>query len=340
MRRGTAVPVLALLAGFFALVWLPGNRQASSPPAKSEDRIPRLTRLVAEQEEESAQAVASYQPKTQARIDDLGISVVDLLRQLPGVAQVEVGVRAEEATCRIVHLRDWHYVPKDLYAIDLKNATGRELSQDEIDRLHRELLLEVEAVQLEEMALLRCLIKYHGLKRIYCEGLTANDFPNYKEKVAVLREMEHSQISELRRQLSDVRGILKGADPDSERHKQAKKIEAEITDMIDQHRLRLLELGAPGRLLVAGEIDEVLPLDNAGLLDSARPVTPEGKIRLDPEKLKARRDAQVKAVLEKGAFGLIVLGGAHDLSENVRRLGHGRCEYVRVTTRRFKEFSE
>jgi hypothetical protein len=56
--------------------------------------------------------------------------------------------------------------------------------------------------------------------------------------------------------------------------------------------------------------------------------------------LKARQDTQVNGVLEKGAFGLIVLGGAHDLSDNVRRLGQGRCEYIRVTTRRFKEFSE
>jgi hypothetical protein len=35
---------------------------------------------------------------------------------------------------------------------------------------------------------------------------------------------------------------------------------------------------------------------------------------------------------------MIILGGSHDLSDNVRRLG--RCEYIRVTTRRFKEFSE
>jgi hypothetical protein len=90
--------------------------------------------------------------------------------------------------------------------------------------------------------------------------------------------------------------------------------------MIDEHRLRLLEIGAPGRLLIAGEIDDVLPLDDAELLDEAKPITPEGKVRLDPEKLKARQDAQVKSLLEKGAFGLIVLGGAHDLRDSVRRL--------------------
>jgi hypothetical protein len=341
MRRRTALPVLALLAGFVALLWMYGNHQSSSPPsAKDEDRIPKLTKLVADQEEESAQAVKNYQPKSQARIDDLGNSVDDLLRRLPGVAQVEVGVRAEKPTCRIVHLRDWHFVPKELYALDMKHATERELSQEEIDRLHRELLLEVEVVQLEQMALLRCLIKHHSLKHIYCEGLTANGLPNYKEKVAVLKDMEEKQINELRRQLAEVREIQKRADPKSDRHDPAKKIEAEITAMIDQHHLRLLELGAPGRLLIAGEIEEVLPLDDAGLLESAKPMTPEGKIRLDPEKLKARRDAQVKGVLNKGGFGLIVLGGSHDLSENVRRLGQGRSDYLRVTTRRFKEFSE
>jgi hypothetical protein len=105
-------------------------------------------------------------------------------------------------------------------------------------------------------------------------------------------------------------------------------------------RSQPLELGAPGRLLIAGEIDEVLPLDDADLLDRARPVTPQGKIRLDPERLKARQGAQVKAVLAKGVFGLIVLGGAHDLSDAVRRLGHGQCDYIRVTTRRFREFGE
>lgn len=63
-------------------------------------------------------------------------------------------------------------------------------------------------------------------------------------------------------------------------------------------------------------------------------------MKLDPEKLSARRDAQVKAVLDEGAFRLIVLGGFHDLSASVRRLGLGKCEYLRITTRRFKEFSE
>jgi hypothetical protein len=228
--------------------------------------------------------------------------VVELLGQLPGVARAEVGVQAEKPTCRIVHLRDWHFVPRDLFTIELRQTGGREWTAEEIEQQHQELLLEVEAVQLEQLAVLRCLIRHH--------------------------------------QLGDIRGLLQGMDPDTDRHRKAKQIEAEIAEMLHQYRVRLLELGAPGRLLIAGEIDEVLPLDDAGLLDRAQPVTPEGKVRLDPEKLKARQDAQVQAVRAKGGLGLIVLGGAHDLSDCVRRLGRGQCEYIRVTTRRFQEFSE
>jgi hypothetical protein len=40
--------------------------------------------------------------------------------------------------------------------------------------------------------------------------------------------------------------------------------------------------GAPGRLLLPGEIDGVLPLDDARLLYEANPVSPEGEVRAYP----------------------------------------------------------
>jgi hypothetical protein len=40
----------------------------------------------------------------------------------------------------------------------------------------------------------------------------------------------------------------------------------------------------------------------------------------NPEKRKARNDAQVKLVMERGNFGLIVLGGSHDLTDSAGRL--------------------
>jgi hypothetical protein len=35
-----------------------------------------------------------------------------------GCPQVEVAVHPEQPTHRIVHLRDWHFVPRDLYALN------------------------------------------------------------------------------------------------------------------------------------------------------------------------------------------------------------------------------
>jgi hypothetical protein len=325
-----ALAVAAILGPVALAVYFVVSRpSARHPPAEAENRIPLLKKLVDEQDQQSAQAIATYQPKTQARIDDLDISVVDLLRQLPGVLQVEAGVQTGKPTHRIVHLRDWHFVPKNLYAIDMKNAAGRELSDEEIDRLHQELLLEVQAVQLEQMALLRCLIQHHGLKRICAEGLTTNDLPSYKERVAVLRDMEKDQIPELRKQLRDVRNLIKGMQQtgrtNTQRYEQAKRIETEVDQMLDQHTVRLLELGAAGRLLIASEIAQVLPLDDGDLLEQAKPITPSGKVRMDPLKLTARRDAQVTAVLDHGAFGLPVNSFSSRLSINPPDFGFGRC---------------
>jgi hypothetical protein len=37
---------------------------------------------------------------------------------------------------------------------------------------------------------------------------------------------------------------------------------------------------------------------------------------------------------------VIVLGGSHDLSASIQRFGGGNCEYLRVTTKRFREIAE
>jgi hypothetical protein len=47
----------------------------------------------------------------------------------------------------------------------------------------------------------------------------------------------------------------------------------------------------------------------------------------------------VKAALASGPCSFIVLGGKHDLSESVRRLGSGTVEYIRVMMWRYKEYA-
>jgi hypothetical protein len=85
---------------------------------------------------------------------------------------------------------------------------------------------------------------------------------------------------------------------------------------------------------------QLLPLDDRELLEQAKPVARDGKVLPDPARVEARHDGQVKATLESGPCSFIVLGGDHDLSASVRRLGGGKVEYVWVTTKRYKEVAD
>ena len=98
-------------------------------------------------------------------------------------------------------------------------------------------------------------------------------------------------------------------------------------------------MGAAGRLLISGELEDVLPLEDADALKKAKPISPSGGVKLDPVKIEALHGAQVKVALKETQVAVIVLGGAHDPSESVRRIG-GNCEYLRVTTKRYREIGE
>lgn len=336
-----SILILLIVFGAAALtIWLKGNpgSSTSSPPSiPTVDRIPNLKKQIAEQDAESAQAVAKYAPVTKHRIDDLRSPVVELLRSLPGVVQVEVGVVAKNPTSRIIHLRDWHLVPKELYALDMKNVYGRELTADEIDWLHQELLLEVELVQIEQMAVLCCLIRHHGLKKVFSEGFSPNELEAYREKIAVLKAMDQEQLPKVRKQLEEVRKLIEGSTGETKENTEA--IETQLVTMLDDHKHRLLEMGAAGRLLISGELEDVLPLEDAEALEKATPISHSGEIQLDLGKIEARHDAQVKTAMKECTIAVIVLGGAHDLWASIRRAS-GNCEYFRVTTKRFREIAK
>ena len=319
-------------------LFLKGNsRTTTPPPAAIENRIPKLKQRLTEREKEIEQTVASYAPKSNGQIDDLNAPADEILRGLPGVVQVEFLVKVNKPTRRAIHLRDWHYVAKDLYAIDMKQVHGREMTEQEIDQLHQELLLEVELVQLEQLAILRCLIKHHGLKRVHSEGFSPNELEAYRDKIDVLRAMERQQIPQIRKQLDEIRNLIETMTGKGK--EKAQGIERKLIVLLDGHRERLLEVGAAGRLLISGELEEVLPLEEDGAMEHANPITPNGTVRHEESKLEARHDAQLRVLAKESPVVVIVLGGAHDLTGSVRRAGNG-WECLRVTTQRFNETGE
>src|SRR5262249_27964571 len=152
----------------------------------------------------------------------------------------------------------------------------------------------------EHLALLRCLAKHHGLHRVFAEGLTAQEVTAYREKVADLKGAE----ADLKKQLEEVVKLLEDAPPGSQRQTKAKEVQAEILAALGQHRLDVLRLGVAGQLLLSEEIEEVLPLDDAELLEKAKPITPDGKVKAEKDRFTARHDGQVTRVLARGPFAL------------------------------------
>ena len=75
-------------------------------------------------------------------------------------------------------------------------------------------------------------------------------------------------------------------------------LEQNILGLLQGYRFQLVELGAARRLLVSGEIEDVLPLEDDEPLDAANPVTADGQVRFDVLKVQTRQDAIVKNLLK------------------------------------------
>jgi hypothetical protein len=150
--------------------------------------------------------------------------------------------------------------------------------------------------------------------------------------------MEENEIPDTRKQLDDVRKLVASAT--AEQKEKAAAIEAQLVTMLDEHKHRLLEWGAADRLLVSGELEDVLALEDDEALEKAKPISLNGGVKLDPQKIELRHAAQGKAVMKGGAVAVIILGGAHDLTGSIKRIGDGRVEYLPVTTKRFRQIGQ
>lgn len=234
-----------------------------------------------------------------------GPTVADL-RELPGFHSVTVPRPDDRPTARIIHVLNWHLVPKAAFAADVRAVARQPISDDEIDRQYDEFLDEVESVQIEQVKALRALAVGHGVKRVFYEGLTADNLAEFNRMAALLRNYEQPQ----------------GETP--------------VEQFIRwQYRQDMLQPGAPGRLLMTGELSGVLACEDPKLIKAANPVGKGGSVRFDAAVNEWRESAIVEALLKGRSVAVVVLGGAHDLSDNVP----SDCEYVRLQTNRYREIA-
>lgn len=218
---------------------------------------------------------------------------------------------------RVVHIRDWHYVALDAFAADVRE-TDADVTQAAIDQQYTEHLSTVERLQIEQLEYLRSLIKEHGVTAVYCEGVTAPTAEDFKAlaRSAVAWHDAYSALAEARRS----NGI-----PD----------DAEFLQSIENVRRMMLQVGAAGQLYARGELRDILPLDDTDAHRASNPIGTDGSIQIDKAASPERHDAMVRNILEAdGQVVVIILGGAHDLSDSLKRLTP-EAKYERVTLKTY-----
>jgi hypothetical protein len=205
------------------------------------------------------------------------------------------------------------------------------MTHAQVDPLYAGHLLQVELVQVQQEALLRCLLEHHGLRRVLLEGLTPHRLAPFNDLVVSLRE-EEEDLARLQQH-----GGEPGTSPATSR---------QVQRLLEERRRCFVVYGAATRIVTTGQV-EALPLDDTATPDDPNQITADGKVEneitadgkmeVQTVKVEARHDAQVKRALASGPCSVLVLGGGHNLSASVRRLSGGTTEYVRVTTRRYKQ---
>ena len=133
------------------------------------------------------------------------------------------------------------------------------------------------------MELLRVLIKNHGLKRFMRKGFPKEDLPAYREKIACPERLGSQSDRQTEKPVAgSPRGAGRQALPRSQISRSENSRPCWLTS-----GCRLIEMGAAGRLLDNGEIEEVLPIEDAEALETANPITPDNKLRLEQAKITA-----------------------------------------------------
>lgn len=175
----------------------------------------------------------------------------------------------------------------------------------------------MEQTQELQVAELRKLIAEHGLTHVWVEGVTPETVDTFRQVIQELRETEVA-TAKLRASEQQLAVILHNLETSGEsgnpRFESMKAAHEDAQSMLSSRRAQSLRFGAAGRLLLSGELSDVLPLDDEEAHKAAYPVTKEGKVELDEEKIAEREKAMVDRLLGSDEpVCVIVLGTAHDL---------------------------
>ena len=237
----------------------------------------------------------------------------NLLKSMPQVATVEAK-RIDNPTSYLIHILDWHLVDKASFIADMEDQG---ITEGLAERYAKH-LDEVEAVQSQQKELLQALKLNHQVTEVYIEGLAKDDKAAFGKRAKQLYSL--GRIVALNRQALRTSG------------RNIEDFKTKLGTVEASHRIELLRIGAAGQLQ-AERVLKVLPAEDKAAHEAARPVREDGTVRFDPMLNDAREDTIVKnALAGESTVSVLILGGAHDLSDNVPE----GVQYIRVGTKAYR----
>lgn len=216
-------------------------------PPPSQDRLPHGRKADQQSDRTMSHTILRCELRTGHQYSDAMtrfLQTTVLLLSLAGCSRQPQG--------QIIHLCDWHFVSREDFAADLRDQSREPISDVEIDRQYAAFLNTVESVQVEQAAILRGLMREHGIRQVFVEGLTNEKVAAFRQAVYDLRGFDFDRLHER----------LIDESLDSEER-------AALQDAINTLRTHRLELGAVAQLILADEPIDVAPLDDPKLMELA-----------------------------------------------------------------------
>ena len=235
----------------------------------------------------------------------------------------------------IIHVKNWHWLPKEHFAADQRGLNPK-LTNNEIDIRYSKFLEDIDALQREQVGLMRELFQQHPRCRVFYEGVTDSNGRDFIDTVQALRQAD---IGSVQINLEQANRMVENIPTGTTAHTIAVGLRDDFNAKVVAYRDDLLQVGAVGRMLMADELDRVFALDDENLLDAANPVQANGTIEFNPAADAAREDGMAKRLLASTPVVIAVLGGEHDLTDNLQKLSTHH-EYVVRETPKYRQLAQ
>jgi hypothetical protein len=221
-----------------------------------------------------------------------------------------------EPSKRIFHIRNTHYVSRDDYAADMRSQLKDPVADETINGWYDTFLDDLESLQVEQVTMLQDLIREHDVRAVFLEGVTDENLEAFRAKV---QELKSTDPVDMERRLANSKD----------------EVAAALNQLrLNDRREDLLQVGAVGRLMMYGELQDVLPLDDTRLMEAANPVGADSSVIFDETANAAREGEMVRRLLSDGPVVVFVLGGDHDLRDEIKAECPG-CAITVLTPEKF-----